>query len=33
MFDHFLLSDYQQTLFKLYHHCQQGAKTIAEYVD
>lgn len=29
----FLSSNYQKTLFKQYHHCQQSLSTVVEYVD
>lgn len=33
MYDQFLPVDYQQTLFKQYHYCQQGQRNVANYVD
>lgn len=33
MYDQFLSSDYQQILFKQYHQCQQGNRTIVVYVE
>lgn len=33
IYDQFLPIHYQQMLFKQYHYCQQGSRTMKEYVD
>lgn len=33
MIEQLLPSDCQQALFKQYHYCQQGVRTVAEYTD
>lgn len=33
MYDQFFPTDYQQILFKQYHHWTQGNRTVAEYIE